>query len=256
MQSNLDNIVVQLSNISKSFSNKNRKALLVIDNLSISLKKGEIVSVVGKSGSGKTTLLNIISATEQPTEGEVIVRGTLGYAAQKDLLLPWRTVLENVLLPVEISRSLSKEKIQAAHELLTEVGLGSFIHAYPGEISGGMKQKAALVRTFIQNPDIFLFDEAFSAIDFDSRLKISRDVRKRIISEGKSAFFVTHNIEEAISVGDRVIVLSSLPARIIYQSEVHISENLRDPLEIRKLDLFQNLFEKIWKSMITQHEKL
>ena len=241
--------MISLNKVSKSYSSKKLKIFNVLEDISFDLKKNEIISVVGKTGCGKTTLLNIISGLLKPTSGDVIIDGSLGYVPQNDLLFPWRSILENILLPVEIRKEINKTAVSKAKSLLKQFDLEKFANSYPAEISGGMKQKASLIRTLIHNPDTILFDEPFSAIDFDSRLKIVEDLRKHILLSGKSAIFVTHNIEEAISIGDKIIVLGGKPTRIAFQSKINIPNSDRSPAKIRKNAAFDNLFEKIWVIM-------
>ncbi len=242
-------IGLEAYSIFKSFSSGG-KTLAVLDDINLNIQAGKIISVVGKSGVGKTTLLNIVSGLERPSSGTVSVRGVLGYNTQKDLLLPWRNISENILLPLEIKKTFTQSNVSQAGRFLREIGLEKFASAYPHEISGGMAQKVSLVRTFVQNPDVILFDEPFSAIDFDSRLLLVKSVRSWIVTSNKCALFVTHNIEEAISIADQVIVLGSRPAKIVLESLIEIPEENRDPVSVRKMKGFQELFEKIWKVMI------
>lgn len=237
---------VRVENISKSFRTDGN-ALPVIDSVSLAAEQGQIVAILGRSGSGKTTLLNIISKLETPNFGQVEINGKIGYVPQKDLLLPWRTVIRNVLLPIEIERKVTEADTRKANQLLKQEGLERFAQSFPGEISGGMRQKVSLIRTLIQNPDIILFDEPFSAIDFDTRLRLVREVRSHIKKTNKIGVFVTHNIEEAIAIADKVILISGKPACIVYENEVVIEEELRDPIKIRTAKDFQKNFDTIWQ---------
>ncbi len=237
---------VKIENISKSFNN-NGKVLPVIQSVSLEAKPGQIVAILGRSGSGKTTLLNLISQLEEPNTGKVEVSGKIGYVPQRDLLLPWRTVMHNVLLPIEIERKITPADIKNAEQLLKQEGLQQFGNSFPSEMSGGMRQKASLIRTLIQNPDIILFDEPFSAIDFDTRLRLVREVRSHIKKTNKVGVFVTHNIEEAIAIADKVILIAGKPARIVYENDVAIEDELRDPVKIRTAKDFQKNFETIWQ---------
>lgn len=240
--------LLSVEKVSKWFPNKG-KPLHVLHHISLTLHQGEIVCVLGKSGCGKTTLLNIISNLEPPSDGAVVTTASLGYVPQKDLLFPWRTVMENILLPREIQGNVTKQDIVAARSLLRELDLEKFENAYPHEISGGMRQKVSVIRTLMQNPACILFDEAFSAIDFDSRLMLGKKIRSYLVQAKKAALFVTHNIEEAISLGDKIIVLSQRPAQVIAAVDVKIHEKNRDPVILRKTKKFQNLFERIWRMM-------
>lgn len=245
--------MIKVDKISKNFSS-GKTNLPVLEDISFELDKKEIISIVGKTGCGKTTLLNIICGLLKPNEGKVFVDGNLGYVPQNDLLLPWRNILENILLPVEIKKSFDEEIISQSKNFLRRFDLKEFANSYPSEISGGMRQKVSLIRTFIQNPDIVLLDEPFSAIDFNSRLQLVEQLRDYILSSGKSAIFVTHNIEEAISISDKIIVLGSRPAKILYQEKINIPEENRKPADIRKTKEFDDLFEKIWKIMSNNYE--
>jgi len=239
---------LKIFKISKDFINKDKKNF-VLDSVSFNLTKGKIISIVGNSGCGKTTLLNILAGVINQNSGEVEVRGTIAYVPQKDLLLSWRSVMENILLPVEIDSSCDKEIIKKARRLLKENNLDKFSNYFPKEISGGMKQKVSLIRSYVQNADIFLCDEPFSAIDFGSRQKLAKEFRTYIKNTKKSALFVTHNVEEAIVVGDEIIALGEKPSRITYRAEISIGEKDRDVLSIRKNSLYEKIFEKTWQAM-------
>ncbi len=238
--------LVKVDSISKDFLS-NGYHLKVLEDISLSVEPSEVVAIVGQSGTGKTTLLNIISGLEKPSSGYVYTDGSIGYIPQKDMLLPWRTVIENLLLPIEIKNGDIRQSALKAKKLLDKNNLGRFSRSYPSEISGGMKQKISLIRTLLLDPDIILFDEPFSAIDFNARLQLIKEMRTYLTSNNKAAIFVTHNIEEAISIADKLIVLSNSPAKIAYQTKIDIPNSLRDPVNIRKSKNFQELFEKIWK---------
>ncbi|MFZ5806816.1 MAG: ABC transporter ATP-binding protein [Verrucomicrobiota bacterium] len=242
------NAWIQAENISKEFFSDG-KALRVLDAISLEVKSGQMISIVGKSGSGKSTLLNILSGLDQPSGGKTSVNGSLSYVPQKDLLLPWRTIIENILLPVEIQKGDIKTSAEKARDLMQKNGILPFKHMYPAEISGGMRQKVSLIRALLQDSDIVLFDEPFSAIDFDARLQLGKEIRSYIISSQKAAIFVTHNIEEAIAVSDQLYVLSPRPAKILHHAHIDIPESYRDPVNVRKSKNFQELFEHIWKMM-------
>jgi NitT/TauT family transport system ATP-binding protein len=242
---------IKTKNISKQFSSS-RGELFVLENITLDVKAGEILAIIGRSGSGKTTLLNIISGLEKSTSGEIYTKGSVGYVPQRDLLLPWRTLLGNILLPVEIQKRNLKTSLIKARELLLKNGLAQFERSYPSEISGGMKQKVSLIRTLVQDSDIVLFDEPFSAIDFDARLQLAKEIRSYIVSAQKVAIFVTHNIEEAIAISDKLIVFTERPAKIIYQTNINIPDEYRDPVNVRKTKDFHELFERIWKLVSKQ----
>jgi NitT/TauT family transport system ATP-binding protein len=239
---------LSVTNLSKSFS-KNGKELPVLENISFFIEPGQILAILGKSGSGKTTLLNIISKLENASSGSVQYEGGVSYTPQKDLLLPWRNVVANIELPFEIRGTQSQPEKALVSTLLNEMGLTEFAQAYPHELSGGMRQKVSLVRSLAQDKPLYIFDESLSAIDFDSRLKLIRKIRAHLLKEKKIGIFVTHNIEEAISIADKIIVFSPRPAKVIHQTDITISEDLRDPIAIRKNHEFQNQFDSLWKIM-------
>lgn len=245
---------IKVNNVSKEYLSDNSK-VKALEGVSFSVKAGEIVAIIGKTGCGKTTLLNIISGLLKPDSGSASVIGNIGYVFQGNSLLPWRNVLENIVLSKEISNSINRDVILKANNLIGKFGLNKFSKSYPSEISGGMKQKVVLARTLLQNPDIILFDEPFSAIDFDSRLKMVSDVRKLITSTNKCAVFVTHNIEEAISISDKIMVLGGSPTGVLFKSDINISENERDPEKIRKLEKFDNLFSEIFSILSKQNNE-
>ena len=242
---------IKTESLSKQFPSDGG-VLPVLEDITFDVQQGEILAIVGKSGSGKSTLLNIISNLEEPTSGKVNVQGSVGYVPQKDLLLPWRTVIENVLLPTEICKGDLYSSVKRARNLLAKNDLAQFEKSYPTEISGGMRQKVSLIRTLIQDSDIVLFDEPFSAIDFDARLQLVKEVRNYIVSAQKVAIFVTHNIEEAIAVSDKLIVFSDRPAKIIHRADIDIPDEYRDPVNVRKSKDFQELFERVWKLISKQ----
>ena len=237
-----------VSNVSKNFT-RDSEDFAVLDSITFSVEAGKVLAILGKSGSGKTTLLNIVARLEEHTSGSVEYTGGVSYTPQKDLLLPWRTISKNVLLPLEIKKSISVDDAERGRALLEEFELGEFLEAYPHELSGGMRQKVSLVRSLIQDQGLYLFDESLSAIDFDSRLKMVTKIRDHIVNNGKIGVFVTHNIEEAISIADKVVVFGARPAQIIYEADINIPHELRDPVKIRKNPEFQNHFDTLWTVM-------
>jgi NitT/TauT family transport system ATP-binding protein len=241
---------VTVDHVSKQFPVPGGE-LLVLDDISLEVRAGEILAILGKSGSGKTTLLNIVSGLEAPSTGNVLIQGSVGYVPQKDLLLPWRTVIENIVLPAEIQNADPGISVAKARHLLAQNGLADCEKLYPSELSGGMRQKVSLMRTLLQDPDIVLFDEPFSAIDMDARLQLVVSIRLYIASSKKVAMFVTHSIEEAIAVADTLVVLSEKPARMVYQTNIAIPDIYRDPVNVRKSADFQHVFDRIWDVMGT-----
>lgn len=236
--------VLELNSVSKTFSIEIGD-YLVLDDINMSVNKNEIVGIVGPSGSGKTTILNIISGVLKPSKGNVCVEGKLGYMFQKDLLFEWRTIWKNLTLGLEITKQNKKEEQDKLLKRLSKYGLIDFKDNYPKELSGGMRQRIALIRTLATNPDLLLLDEPFSALDYQTRLNISNDIYSIIKGENLSAVLVTHDISEAISMCDRIIILTPRPTKVKEEIVLEFDKSL-NPLERRKEVKFQTYFEKIW----------
>lgn len=236
---------LELNNISKTFYTKVGE-LEVLKDISFDVKEGEIVAIVGPSGSGKSTLLNIISSLIKPTKGQINVNGEIGYMFQHDHLFNWRTVWKNILIGLEIKKHKSLDNENRLKELLTKYGLIDFIDNYPQELSGGMRQRIALIRTLATNPSILLLDEPFSALDYQTRINVSNDIYRIIKDQKVSAILVTHDISEAISMADKVIVLSNRPAQLKQIINIEDLSNLT-PLEKRKSINFTKYFDNIWE---------
>ncbi|MEX2281784.1 MAG: ABC transporter ATP-binding protein [Gemmatimonadota bacterium] len=250
------NARIELRNVSQYFVTK-KDVVHALSELSFKILEGEFVSLVGPSGCGKSTCLGLISGLLAPASGEVLidaeaVRGPnrhVGYMLQKDLLMPWRTVLENVMYGLEIRRVPKKEAVEKALEGLERYGLYGFAHRYPRELSGGMRQRAALIRTLLLGPDIVLLDEPFSALDFQTRLVIEEDVRNILTREGKTVLLITHDISEAIAMSDRVLVMSNRPGRIKTEYNIELSSGHDSPLMARESPEFSAYFTRIWKEL-------
>ena len=228
-----------------------------LEDISFTIKKGEFLSIVGPSGCGKTTLLNIISGLIKPSHGEVYIddekltsfSSKMGYMFQKDQLFEWLNVWDNVFLSIKIQhRSTVKYKNKIA-AMLKNYGLWDFIHHYPEELSGGMRQKVALIRTLALEPEFLLLDEPFSSLDYQTRLNISDEIFKIIKKEGKTAIMVTHDISEAISMSNRVIVLSKRPAKLKRIYNIDFEGNHDSPLKCREDPKFRIYFNNIWKEL-------
>lgn len=239
--------VIELKNVNKVFYNELGK-IEVLDNISFNVEKGKIISIVGPSGSGKSTILNIISKIIEISDGKLEVNGKVGYMFQKDQLLKWRNTLNNVLIGLEITHQLNEENIEKVKDLLKKYQLIDFIDSYPNELSGGMRQRIALIRTLSVNPNILLLDEPFSALDYQTKLLVSNDVFHIIKEEGLTAVLVTHDISEAISISDQVIVLTNRPAKIKKIYNIDFDSNL-DCIERRKTNEFTKYFNKIWNDL-------
>ena len=230
---------LELINVKKTFYTE-LGALDVVDDISFDVNEGEIVAIVGPSGSGKSTLLNIISKLLSPTSGEIIVDGDIGYMFQHDHLFNWRTVWKNILIGLEIKKDKDQKKVERVRELLEKYGLIDFINNYPQELSGGMRQRIALIRTLATKPSILLLDEPFSALDYQTRVKVSNDIYRIIKDQNVSTLLVTHDISEAIAMADRVIVLSHRPAKLKEIIEIKTS-NGKTPIENEDLLNFLNI---------------
>lgn len=235
---------LELVDINKTFYTELGE-LEVLKDINFSINEGEIVAIVGPSGSGKSTLLNIISNLIEPTSGKLVVNGEIGYMFQRDHLFNWRTVWKNVLLGLEITKNNDKNNEDRIKDLLNKYGLIDFINNYPQELSGGMRQRIALIRTLATNPSILLLDEPFSALDYQTRINVSNDIYKIIKDQNVSTLLVTHDISEAIAMADRIIVLSHRPAKLKEIIEINMNEDIT-PIEKRKSSKFSYYFDKIW----------
>lgn len=219
------------------------------ENLTFSVDEGEFVAIIGPSGCGKTTLLSLAAGLLTPSEGAVENEGiSFGYMLQKDELFPWRTIEKNLFLPLEIKKIKTPESKERVRALAEKYGLKEFLQSYPSQLSGGMRQRAALIRTLATNPDVLLLDEPFSALDYQTRLNVTEDVAEIIRSEGKTALLITHDISEAISLADRVLVLSKRPAKVLFSHEMNFGE-IKNPLKRREMKEFSVWFELLWKEL-------
>ena len=222
-----------------------------IRDLSFEVGKGEFVAVVGPSGCGKTTMLSLIMGLNEPSSGQVrFPQGAcpMGYMLQRDNLLEWRTLEKNAVLGLEVRRTLNDQTRAKTVELLRKYGLGDFLSYLPGQLSGGMRQKAALIRTLALDPELLLLDEPFSALDYQTRLTLADEVFAIIHHEGKTALLVTHDIGEAVSMADRVLVFSNRPATLKREFVLDFPKDLT-PLNRRETPAFQAFFTAIWKEL-------
>lgn len=247
---NSNNDILTIKKLSKIY-HTNKSEIPAIKDLNLNIKEGEFVAIVGPSGCGKTTLLSILCSLEEKSQGEIIYtqgKQKMGYMLQNDTLFPWLNILDNTLLGLKIEKNITKENIQKVTKLLETYGLKDFIKKYPNNLSGGMRQRVALIRTLATNPDILLLDEPFSALDYQTRLAVSDDVWRIIKKEKKTTIMITHDIAEAISMADRIIVLTNRPAKVksIYTIEM---KNKQNPINNRKQKEFQYYYDKIWKDI-------
>lgn len=228
-----------------------------LSHISFHLMPGEFLAVVGPSGCGKSTLLNLICGLLPTEKGTILMNGTpplpgdprIGYMLQKDHLLEWRSIYKNILLGLEIRKELTPEKLAHAEALLQTYGLDRFRDARPSQLSGGMRQRAALIRTLVLEPELLLLDEPFSALDYQTRLNVSDDIGKILKSSGKPAILVTHDISEAISMADRVLILSARPATVRKIIDIDLDISDRTPLSSRNAPDFKKYFNIIWKEL-------
>ena len=253
--------ILEVKGISKKYQSK-KSEILAIDNINFRVKKGEFVSIIGPSGCGKSTLLSIIAGLETKTTGEIYIEGKkvegisdkVGYMLQRDCLLEWRTILSNTMLGLEIKGKNNSEGKEYVESLLKKYNLFDFKDKYPSELSGGMRQRVALIRTLAIRPNILLLDEAFSALDYQTRLMVTEDVYKILKNENITAVMVTHDISEAISMSDRIIVLSKRPAIVKNIHKIDFNMENRTPLNCREKPEFSKYFNLMWKEL-DEHEK-
>ena len=234
-----------------------KSATTALSDISLDIEEGEFISFLGPSGCGKTTLLSIIAGLVKPSEGVVTLEGKLidtkkndiGYMLQQDYLFPWKTIEENILLGLKISKQLDAKKKQETLQLLTRMGLTGVEKQYPRQLSGGMRQRVALVRTLATEPKLLMLDEPFSALDFQTKLHLEDHVSQTLKAFHKTAILVTHDIGEAIAMSDRIFLFTARPGQI-YKTFI-IPEELRKlpPFQARNHERYQQLFQIIWKEM-------
>ena len=243
------NTFLEIKNLKKIYHSKDGETLAVKD-FSLDVKEGEFIAIVGPSGCGKSTILSVLCGLENKSSGEINFKKNIktGYMLQQDSLFEWRNILNNCLLGLEINNNLNNETKNRVIELLNTYGLKDFIYSYPNNLSGGMRQRVALIRTLANNPSLLLMDEPFSALDYQSRLAISDDIYNILKNENKTMIMVTHDIAEAISMCDRVIVLTERPAIIKNIYEIKL-ENKSTPINNRKDKYFSYYYDKIWKDI-------
>ena len=240
--------ILEVKNICKTYQAQNGD-IEALKDINFTVKQGEYISIIGPSGCGKSTLLSIIAGLENKTSGEIYVNGKIGYMLQKDNLLEWRTIYKNVLLGLEIQKSLTSENKEYVVELLKKYGLYEFKDKYPRQLSGGMRQRVALIRTLAIRPKVLLLDEAFSALDYQTRLMVTEDIYKILKNENITALMVTHDISEAISMSDRVIVLTHRPATVKKIYDIDFEMENRTPLTCREQPKFSQYFNLMWKEL-------
>ncbi len=250
------NPLLEMRNVSLSYHSPEGETK-ALSNISFQVMEGEFLAIVGPSGCGKSTLLNLICGLLQPEHGEILIQGVdsahstmnIGYMLQKDHLFEWRTIYRNLLLGLEIQHQATPKKKEHVKNMLKTYGLEQFQNAHPSQLSGGMRQRAALIRTLALEPDLLLLDEPFSALDYQTRLNVSDDIGKIIQKEKKTAILVTHDISEAVSMAQRVLILSKRPACIKKEVVLEFDTKDRTPMKSRNDPKFKYYFNLIWKEL-------
>ncbi|MCS1351464.1 ABC transporter ATP-binding protein [Mechercharimyces sp. CAU 1602] len=247
---------LQLVKVSKTYLQRS-DVEQAIAGINFTIAPREFVSLIGPSGCGKSTILSLIAGLIQPSSGNIFVHGkkvatpsrSLGYMLQRDCLLPWRTVDENIMLGLEIRKQLTTENKELAQQLLHELGLSHVRFRYPAQLSGGMRQRVALVRTLVLRPSVLLLDEPFSAVDFQTKCELEELLTAVLQQQGQTALLVTHDLEEALAVSDRILIMGGQPSRIT--KEINLPDDLRQtaPLQARGHPQFRSLFEELWREL-------
>ena len=245
--------------VTKRFAGRADRPIVAVEKTSLSIAGGEFVTIVGPSGCGKSTLLNMMSGLTLPTEGRLSFNGAvlngvnrhIGYITQQDNLMPWRTLRDNVAFPLEIAGMPRSERFDRVNKWIKQVGLDGFEDAYPHELSGGMRQRANIVRTLVYEPDVLLMDEPFGPLDAQTRLIMQHDLLDLWRSTRKTIVFVTHDLTEAIALADRVVLMSARPGRIVRVDRVEIPRP-RDIFHMHDNPTFRELYDKIWRELETQ----
>ena len=254
--------LLKIDHVSYSYHNMESETL-ALDDVSFEVKDGEFLAIVGPSGCGKSTLLSLIAGLITPDSGDIYINNrdikssgkNIGYMLQKDHLLEWRSTLRNLTLGLEIQHKLTEDSYVTINEMLSTYGLITFKNAHPSELSGGMRQRVALIRTLLLEPDILLLDEPFSALDYQTRIEVSDDIWGIIRKEKKTALLITHDISEAVAMADRIIVLSKRPGTVKKVIDVNLTVEEKTPFRARSAPEFKDYFNLIWKEL-NQNEKL
>lgn len=254
--------ILKIQDITKKYQAKNGE-IIAIEKIQFGVKPGEFISIIGPSGCGKSTLLSIIAGLEPKTTGKILLEGEeiinispkIGYMLQKDSLLEWRTIYQNVIFGLEVKHMKDKENEEYAINLLKKYKLYEFKDKYPNQLSGGMRQRVALIRTLAIKPKILLLDEAFSALDYQTRIMVTNDIFHILKNEKITVLIVTHDISEAISMADRVIVLSQRPATIQNIHTIDFEMENRTPINCRNSPKFSKYFNDLWKELEVKDEE-
>lgn len=247
--------ILNVDNISYSYHSLQGETK-ALDHITFSIGRGEFVAIVGPSGCGKSTLFSLLSGLRQPEEGTITYHyesasttNKIGYMLQKDNLFEWRNIIRNVSLGLEINHINSNERSENVERLLKEYGLYEFSKKHPSELSGGMKQRAALIRTLAMDPELLLLDEPFSALDYQTRSFVSDDISRLIRRSGKTMLIITHDLSEAVSIADKIIVLTNRPATVKEVLEIHLSGDNITPLTARNAPEFNEYLNHLWEAI-------
>lgn len=238
--------MLSVNNIYKTFWNQEK--LTVLEDVSINLEQNEIIAILGPSGCGKTTLLNIIASLEFADKGSIGTQlskfPSIGFVMQKDLLLNWRTLYKNITLGIELSNNQNVDP-SLINKLLKNFGLRGYENYYPHQLSGGMRKRVSLIRTLITEPQLLLLDEPFSSVDYNTKLELEDHVCNFILQDKRSAIFVTHDIDEAIAVGDKVLIMKNKPSSIVHEIDLGKNNTVRNPIKYRQTEEFSLHYSKI-----------
>ena len=248
-------VLLSIENVRKEYQVRGKK-VLALDSVDLTIAEGEFVTVVGPSGCGKSTLLNLIVGLMRSSMGRIVFRGApiegittkIGYVTQKDNLLPWRTLIENVEIALEIRAIEKSARRTQAQDLIDQVGLGGFEDHYPHELSGGMRQRANIIRTLIYDPELILMDEPFGPLDAQTRIVLQDQLLKLWYASKKTIVFITHDLIEAITLADRVVLMSARPGRIKSIEEIAIPRP-RDVFKIHEDAQFRSAYERLWQQL-------
>lgn len=254
--------LLRIDNVSYSYHNLEGETV-ALENVTFHVNDGEFLAIVGPSGCGKSTLLSLMAGLISPDKGGIYINDkdikssgkNIGYMLQKDHLLDWRSTIKNLTLGLEIQHKLTDSSYLLINDMLTTYGLITFKNARPSELSGGMRQRAALIRTLLLEPDILLLDEPFSALDYQTRIEVSDDIWSIIRKEKKTAILITHDISEAVSMADRIVVLSDRPGTVKNTIKVNLTIDDKTPFRARSAPEFGDYFNLIWKELNQNENK-
>ncbi|MFQ5692838.1 MAG: ABC transporter ATP-binding protein [Nitrospinota bacterium] len=253
--------ILSARGVSKSFYSHGRR-VRAMESVDLDVREGEFLTIVGPSGCGKSTLLNLLVGLFPPTSGEVSLRGKptrginthIGYVTQADNLLPWRTLRANVRFPLELRKEKTGDADARVDALIRQVGLAGFENHYPHELSGGMRQRVNIIRTLIYDPDVILMDEPFGPLDAQTRLRLQNQLLGLWEQHRKTIVFITHDLVEAITLADRVVVMTARPGRIKAEQRVEIPRP-RDVFHIHRSDAFRDIYDRLWELLQAEVER-